>query len=92
MTYAFYGVSPQERHAQMRLRYADAEMTGTNRRHRPVQPVATRERRALNLDASARALLHSVERGEWARVTRSPAAKARDARYAKATLRRRRPA
>ena len=73
----------------MRLRYADAEMTRTNRRHRPVQPVATRERRALNLDASARALLQSVERGEWARVARFPAAKDRYARYAKAMLRRR---
>ena len=76
----------------MRLRYADAEMPRTNRRHRPVQPVATRERRALNLDASERALLQSVERWEWARVARFPAAKARYARYAKATLRRRRQA
>ena len=76
----------------MRLRYADAEMPRTNRRHRPVQPVATRERRALNLDARERALLQSVERGEWAEVARVPAAKARYARYAKATLRRRRQA
>ena len=76
----------------MRLRYADAEMPHTNRRHRPVQPVATRERRAPNLDASERALLQSVERGEWVRVARFPAAKARYARYAKATLRRRRQA
>ena len=76
----------------MRLRYADAKMPRTNRRHKPVQPVATRERRALNLDASARALLQTVERGEWARVARFAAAKACYARYAKATLRRRRQA
>ena len=76
----------------MRLRYADAEMPRTNRRQKPVQPVATRERRALNFDASERALLQSVERGEWARVARFTAARARYARYAKATLRRRREA
>jgi hypothetical protein len=73
----------------MRLRYADAEMPRTNRRHRLVSQVATRARRALNLDASERALVQSVERGEWARVARFPAARARYARYAKATLRRR---
>jgi hypothetical protein len=76
----------------MRLRYADAEMPRTNRRHMPVQPVATRARRALNLDASERARLRSAERGEWARAARFLAAKARYARYAKATLHRRRQA
>ena len=73
----------------MRLRYADAEMPRTNRRQKLVHPVATRERRALNLAANERGLLESVERGEWTRVARFLAAKARHARYAKATLRRR---
>jgi hypothetical protein len=46
--------------------------------------------RAPALDAHVRALLQSVDRGEWTTVARFPAARARYARYAKATLRRRR--
>jgi hypothetical protein len=45
--------------------------------------------RGPTLDARERALLQSVERGEWTTVARFPAARARYARYAKATLRRR---
>jgi hypothetical protein len=48
--------------------------------------------RAPTLDARVRALLQSVERGEWTTVARFPAARARYARYVKATLRRRRTA
>jgi len=74
------------------------EMPRANRRHKPVQstvvmPVAPSisgyGRRAPRLDASGRALLKSVERGEWATVAKFPAAGARYAGYAKVTLRRR---
>lgn len=40
------------------------------------------------LDPDERALLKSVERGEWTPVTRVRAAKARHARFAKASLQR----
>jgi hypothetical protein len=48
--------------------------------------------RGPTLDARERALLQSVERGEWTTVARFPTARARYARYTKATLRRRRTA
>jgi hypothetical protein len=82
----------------MRLRYSDGEMPRTNRRRdrrassaasvSASPSVASRERRVPDLDADERALLRSVERGEWTTVARLPAAKARYARDAKATLRR----
>ncbi len=49
---------------------------------------STRDSRHAVLDPGERALLKSVERGEWAAVARFRAAKARHARFAKATLRR----
>ena len=52
--------------------------------------VASRERPMPDLDADERALLRSVERGEWTTVARLPLARARHARAAQATLRRRR--
>ena len=51
-----------------------------------------RLQRAPTLDARLRALLQSVERGEWTTIASFPAARARYARYAKTTLRRRRTA
>ena len=75
----------------MRLRYSDGEMPRTNRRRdriaSAVASVASRERRMPNLHADERALLTPVERGEWTTVARLPAARARYARDAKATLR-----
>jgi hypothetical protein len=71
-------------------------MPRANRRHTPVQSaavvpsalsVSVHERRASKLEASERTLLKSVERGEWTTVARLPAAKARYARDARATLR-----
>ena len=76
----------------MHLRYPDVEMTRTKRRK--VRPallagaVPRSEPRASILDASERAILQAVERGEWVRVTALPAAKARYGRYAKMTLQR----
>ena len=67
---------------RMRLRYSDGRCLAR------IVDVS----RPLHSRPSERALLQSVERGEWARVARFPAAKARYARYAKATLRRRRQA
>lgn len=73
-------------------------MSRPNRRHTPVQSAAVvpsapsvsiHERRAPKPDASERALLQSVERGEWATVAGFPSARARYAGYAKATFRRR---
>jgi len=81
------------------LRYSDGEMPRANRRLRePAPPGAfvrsapavSHEHRVSRLDASERALLKSVERGECATVAGFPAAGPRYARYAKATLRRRR--
>ncbi|MGH9383247.1 MAG: hypothetical protein ACRD2N_02995 [Vicinamibacterales bacterium] len=63
-----------------RRKVRPARLTGT------VTPGA--ESRASVLDASERAILQAVERGEWARVPALPAAKARYGRYAKMTLRR----
>jgi hypothetical protein len=83
----------------MRRRYSDGEMPRTNRRLHgraqpaalvPSSPVASHERRGPKLEAGERAVLRSAERGEWATVARSPAAKDRYARDAKATLRRHR--
>ena len=45
-----------------------------------------RRQRAPTLGARVRPLLQSVERGEWTTVARFPAARARYARYTKATL------
>lgn len=76
----------------MHLRYPDVEMTRTKRRKVRPAPLAgsvpCSEPRASVLDASERATLQAVERGEWARVPALPAAQARYARYAKMTLRR----
>lgn len=44
------------------------------------------EPRASILDTSERAILQTVERGEWPRVSAVPTEKARYARYAKMTL------
>jgi len=72
-------------------------MPRANRRHTPVQSpagvpsapsVSIHDRRAPTLEASERALLQSVERGEWATVARFPEMKVRYTRDAKATLRR----
>ena len=80
----------------MRLRYSDGEMPRTNRRRdriaSAVASVASRELRMPMLPADERALLRSVDRGEWTTVARLPAARARYARDAKATLRRARQA
>jgi hypothetical protein len=80
------------------LRYSDGEMPRTNRRRDRMTSsvasvsaspsVARRERGMPNLDADEPANLRSVERGEWTTVARLPAARARYARDAKATLRR----
>ena len=77
----------------MHLRYPDVEMSRTKRRQVRPAPLASAvpsrsEPRASVLDASERAFLQAVERGEWARVPALPAAKARYARDAKMTLRR----
>lgn len=81
---------------RMRLRHSCGEMPRTNRRRdrigSAVASVASRERHMPHLHADERALLRSVERGEWTTVARLPAATARYARYAKATLRRTRQA
>ena len=81
----------------MRLRYSDERdashespsHVGSVRRGPAIGPVRPiHGRRARTLEASERALLQSVERGEWATVARFPEIKARYARGAKATLRR----
>jgi hypothetical protein len=50
--------------------------------------LSSRSACASILDASERAILQSVERGEWPRVLAVPTDKARYARYAKMTLQR----
>ena len=74
-------------------------MPRANRRHKPGQPAAVvpsvpsvsiHKRQASELEASERALLRSVERGEWAAVASGPAVNVRYAQYAKTTLRHRR--
>ncbi len=76
----------------MHLRYPDVEMTRTKRRKVRPAPLAGAvpcgEPRASILDASERAILQSVERGEWPRVAALPTVKVRYARYAKMTLQR----
>ena len=76
----------------MHLRYPDVEMTRTKRRKFRPAPLAgavpSSEPRASILDARERAILQSVERGEWPRVLALPTVKARYARYAKMTLQR----
>lgn len=61
-------------------------------RQRPARPTdpkrSSRDSRHAALDPGERALLKSVERGEWTVVARFRAAKARHARFATATLRR----
>lgn len=75
-----------------RLRYADTprdasqESTAACAVHRP--EAVSRDSRHAVLDPGERALLKSVERGEWTAVARFRAEKARHARFAKATLRR----
>lgn len=72
-------------------------MPRANHRHVSVQSpagvpsapsVSIHDRRAPTLDANERALLQSVERGEWATVARFPEMKALYTRDAKSTLRR----
>jgi hypothetical protein len=76
----------------VRLRYPDVEMARRKRRKSRQAPLAAAahrsEPRASILDASERAILQSVERGEWPRVLAVPTDKARYARYAKMTLQR----
>ena len=76
----------------MHLRYPDGEMTRAKRREVRPAPLAgavpSNEPPASIFDSSERAILLSVERGEWPRVPALPTVKARYARYAKMTLRR----
>lgn len=74
----------------VRLRYPDVEMARKKRRKIRQAPLAAAahrsEPRASILDASERAILQSVERGEWPKVLAVPMDKARYARYAKMPL------
>jgi hypothetical protein len=72
--------------------YADTHEMPRRNRQRVAVPAESKrpsgDSRPTVLDPDERALLKSVERGEWTPVARVRAAKARHARFAKASLQR----